>query len=322
MTTSKPKTSRRLWPYLAVPALAVLVAAVVYVSDFSAEDVGLGKSSGDDLPGSQVEESELADSEIQPDPAEQHEAAQEKLQGMLDDAVEDYLADIDDENLYVSIAVNDSEFELAYNGDEQHDTASIVKVEILGMLLLNYDTVADIPDWVMADAEKMIKESDNNATNDLLFGVLDGHQTMRDAHEIFGLTGTEPGEGERWGLTQTTAVDQLTMLKGALYEGILTEEQAQLSRDLMGDLADFQDWGVVAGAEDGESVWMKNGWDTRDALGGEWAVNSIGVIAGDTEEPIMLSILTGGSASEEEGIALVEDLAEITREIVDTDPLA
>lgn len=322
MTTSKPKTSRRLWPYLAVPALAVIVAAAIYVSDFSAEDVGLGKSSDDDLPGSQVEESELADSEIQPDPAEQHEAAQEKLQGMLDDAVEDYLADIDDENLYVSIAVNDSEFELAYNGDEQHDTASIVKVEILGMLLLNYDTVADIPDWVMADAEKMIRESDNNATNDLLFGVLDGHQTMRDAHEIFGLTGTEPGEGERWGLTQTTAVDQLTMLKGALYPGILTEEQTQLARDLMGDLADFQDWGVVAGAEEGESVWMKNGWDTRDALGGEWAVNSIGVIAGDTEEPISLSILTGGSASEEEGIALVEDLAEITREIVDTDPLA
>lgn len=321
--TPKPKTSRRLWPYLAVPALAVLIAAVIYLGDFTAEDVGLGGSSDDeDLPGSQVEQSELADSDLQPDPAEQHEAAQEQLQEMLDQEIGDYLAELDDENLYASVAVSDGEFDIAYNGDEQHDTASIVKVEILGMLLLEYGSVEEIPDWAIADAEKMIKESDNDATNSILFGLLDGHATMREAHEVFGLTGTEPGEGERWGLTQTTAVDQLTMLEAALFEGVLTADQTELSRELMGDLADFQNWGVVAGAEDGETVWMKNGWDTRDDLGGEWVVNSIGVIGGDTEEPITLSILTGGSASEEEGIAMVEDLAEIAREVIDTDPLA
>ncbi|WP_051325245.1 serine hydrolase [Glycomyces tenuis] len=321
--TPKPKTSRRLWPYLAVPAIAVLIAAIVYMSDFTAEDVGLGGTSGEeDLPGSQVDQSEMTDSELQPDPAEQHEAAQRQLQEMLDQEVGDYLAELDDENLYASIAVSDSEFEIDYNGDEQHDTASIVKVEILGMLLLEYESVDEIPDWALTAAEKMIKESDNEATNDILFGLLDGHATMREAHEVFGLTGTEPGEGERWGLTQTTAVDQLTMLEGALFEGVLNTEQIELARELMGDLDDSQDWGVVAGAEDGEAVWMKNGWDTRDDLGGEWAVNSIGVIGGDGEEPIMLSILTGGSASEEEGIALVEDLAEIAREVIDTDPLA
>lgn len=320
--TPKHKTSRRLWPYLAVPALAVLIAAVVYIGDFSPEDVGIGGSSDETLPGSQVDQSELADSEIQPDPAEQHAAAQQYLQGLLDDAVEEHLAGIEDENLYASLAISDGEFELDYNGEEQRGSASIVKVEILGMVLLDYETVEEIPGWVVADAEKMIRESDNDATNSLLFGLLDGHATMREAHEVFGLAGTEPGEGERWGMTQTTAVDQLTLLEGVLYEGVLSEGHTELARELMGDLAEFQYWGVSAGAEEGETVWMKNGWDTRDQLGGEWVVNSIGVIAGDTEDPIMLSILTGGSASHQEGIDLVEDLAEIAREVIDTDPLA
>lgn len=321
--TPKSKTSRRLWPYIAVPAIAVLIAAIVYVSDFTAEDIGLGGSSDEEnLPGSQSDESDQPDSDLQPDPAEQHEAAQEQLQRMLDEGVDDYLDEIDDENRYASIAVSNSEFEVAYNGDEQHDTASIVKVEILGMLLHEYGSVEEIPDWAVTDAEKMIKESDNDATNNILFGLLDGHATMREGHEVFGLTGTEPGEGERWGLTQTTAVDQLTMLEGALFEGVLTADQIEMARELMGDLADFQNWGVVAGAEDGEAVWMKNGWDVRDDLGGEWVVNSIGVIGGDTENPIMLSILTGGAPSEGDGIAMAEDLAEIAREVIDTDPLA
>ncbi len=320
--TSKPKATRRLWPYVAVPALTVLIAAIIYVGDFSAEDVGLGGSSDEALPGSQVDQSELADSDIQPDPAEQHAAAQEQLQNMLDEAVEQRLAEIGDENLYASVAVSDGEFELAHNGDEQYATASTVKVEILGMFLLDYESVHDIPDWALADAEKMIKESDNDATNNILFGILDGHATMREAHEIFDLTGTEPGEGERWGMTRTTAVDQLTLLEGVLFEGVLGVEQVELAREIMSDLAEFQNWGVVAGAQEGETVWMKNGWDTRDEVGGEWVVNSIGVIAGDTEHPISLSILTGGSPSLDEGIALVEELAELTREILDTDPLA
>lgn len=320
--TPKHKASRRLWPYLAVPALAVLIAAVIYMGDFSPEDVGIGGSSGETLPGSQVDQSELADSDIRPDPAEQHEAAQAQLQSLLDQAVDDYLAEQGDENLYASIAVSDGEFALDYDGEEQYDTASIVKVEILGMLLRSYETVEEIPGWVIGDAEKMIRESDNDATNSILFGLLDGHATMREAHEVFGLEGTEPGEGERWGMTRTTAVDQLTLLEGVLYEGVLSAEQAELARELMGGLADFQYWGVSAGAAEGETVWMKNGWDTRDGLGGEWVVNSIGVIAGDTESPIMLSILTGGSASQQEGIDMVEDLAEIAREVIDTDPLA
>ncbi|WP_199036329.1 serine hydrolase [Glycomyces salinus] len=320
--SAKPKSSRRLWPYLAVPALAVVVAATMFLGDFTAADdpADAGRG-GSELPGSQLNESELG-TDLQPDPTELHEQAQDQLQDQLDAAVEDYLSEIDNENLYVSLAVSDEEFTLDHEGEALHDTASIVKAEILAMLLLHYDSVEDIPDWAMYDLEKMIKDSDNDATNSILFGVLDGHETMREAHEVLGLDQTRPDETERWGLTETTALDQLTVLEQVLYEGLLSAEQVEVSRELMGDLADSQDWGVSAAAEDGETVWMKNGWDTRSNMGGEWVVNSIGVIAGETDEPISISILTGGLPSHQAGIDMVEDLAQIAREVIDTDPYA
>ncbi|THV40655.1 serine hydrolase [Glycomyces buryatensis] len=321
--TPKPNPSRRLWPYLAVPALAVLVATTIYVGDFTAEDVGLGGSSDEGLPSSQADESELADSSLQPDAEELRAAAHEKLESDLTERIDEYLAGIEDENLYVSVALSDSEFDLGYKAEEQHSTASIVKVEILTMLLREYGSPEDFPDWVATDAEKMIRESDNEATTNLLFGVFDdGHAAIREAHEEFGLENTEPYETEQWGLTWSTAADQRTMLETALYDGILDAAQTEYARSLMGDLEEDQSWGVSAAAAEGETVWSKNGWDTRDDLGGEWVVNSIGVIAGDTDNPIELAIMTGGLASEEDGIAVVEDIAKIAREVIDTDPYA
>lgn len=320
--SSQPKhaPSRRLWPYLAVPAVAVVVAATIYVLDLSGDDGGTGASADGTLPGSQ--QSAEDDSSMQPSDEELHAAAQDRLQADLDAAVGEYVAGLEDENFYASVAVDDSEFQLAYEGEVQHDTASIVKVEILTMVLEEYGTLDEVPDWLLDSAEAMIKDSSNDATNDMLYGGTfdDGHDAIRQAHIDFGLENTNPNETEQWGKTLTTAVDQLKVLELALYEDVLDAEQVEYARSLMGDLAESQQWGVSAAAEDGETVWMKNGWDTRDSMGGEWVVNSIGVINGDTEEPIKISVLTGGSASHEEGIDRVEELAEIIRGVVDTDP--
>jgi hypothetical protein len=322
--TSKHAQSRRLWPYLAVPAAAVLVAATIYLVNLSGDDGGSGGSADGTLPGSQADASELSDSSMQPSEEELRAAAQDRLQADLDAAVGDYVAGLEDDNFYASVAVNDAEFQLAYEGETQHDTASIVKVEILTMVLEAYGSLGEMPDWVLDSAESMIKDSSNDATNDMLYGGTfdDGHDAIRQAHIDFGLANTNPNETEQWGKTQTTAVDQLTMLDLALYEGVLDAEQVEYARSLMGDLADSQQWGVSAAAHEGETVWMKNGWDTRDSMGGEWVVNSIGVINGETEEPIKIAILTGGSASNDEGIDRVEELAKIIREVVDTDPYA
>jgi hypothetical protein len=322
--TSNPTTSRRLWPYLAVPGLAVLVAAAIYLVDLSGDDGGRGGSADATLPGSQADSSELDGSSMQPTEEQLRAAAQNQLQNDLDAAVGEYVEGQEDENFYASVAVDDAEFQLAYEGETQHDTASIVKVEILTMMLEEYGTLDEVPDWLLDRAESMIKDSSNDATNDVLYGGTfdDGHDAIRQAHIDFGLEHTNPNETEQWGKTQTTAVDQLRMLEHALYEGVLDAEQVAYTRSLMSDLDDSQQWGVLAAANEGETVWMKNGWDTRDAMGGEWVVNSIGVIAGDTDEPIKIAILTGGSASHDEGIERVEALAEIIRGIVDTDPYA
>jgi hypothetical protein len=324
--TSNPTTSRRLWPYLAVPGLAVLIAATIYLGDLSGDDGGAGASADETLPGSQADSSALDGSSMQPSEEQLREAAQAQLQADLDTAVGEYLAGLEDENFYAAVAVDDAEFQLDYEGETQHDTASIVKVEILTMMLQEYGTLDEVPDWLLDRAESMIEDSSNDATNDVLYGGTfdDGHAAIRQAHIDFGLANTNPNETEQWGKTQTTAVDQLRVLELALYEdgGVLDAEQVEYARSLMGDLDDSQQWGVLAAAHEGETVWMKNGWDTRDAMGGEWVVNSIGVIAGDTEQPIEIAILTGGSASHDEGIERVEALAEIIRGIVDTDPYA
>ncbi|MQM26765.1 serine hydrolase [Glycomyces albidus] len=322
--TSQPSTSRRLWPYLAVPGLAVIVAAVIFVVSTGRDDGGSGGSSDESLPGSQADD--LSSSSLQPSEEELREAAQAQLQSALDEAVAAYIEEEDDENFYASVAVDDGEFLLDYEGETQYDTASIVKVEILAMMLEEYGTLDQVPDWLLDRAAEMIQDSSNDATNDVLYGGTfdDGHAAIRQAHIDFGLENTNPNETEQWGKTQTTAIDQLRVLEIALYEetGFLDAEQTEYARSLMGDLSDSQQWGVSAAAADGETVWMKNGWDTRDAMGGEWVVNSIGVIAGDTDHPIEIAILTGGSASHEEGIERVEALAEIIRGIVDTDPYA
>lgn len=322
MTSPKHASSRRLWPYLAVPAIAVLVAATIYVMDLSGDDGGTGGSADGTLPGSQ--QSAADDSSMQPSDEELRAVAQEQLQTDLDAAVGEYVAGLEDENFYASVAVDDGEFQLAYEGEVQHDTASIVKVEILTMVLEKYGTLDEVPDWLLDSAESMIKDSSNDATNDMLYGGTfdDGHDAIRQAHIDFGLANTNPNETEQWGKTQTTAVDQLRVLELALYEDVLDAEQVEYARSLMGDLADSQQWGVSAATHDGETVWMKNGWDTRDAMGGEWVVNSIGVVNGDTDLPIKIAILTGGSASDAEGIERVEELAKIIREVVDTDPYA
>lgn len=325
--TSKHTASRRLWPYLAVPALAVLVAATIFLTGFNKDDDGgEGGSSEESLPGSQANESAVSDSSMQPSDEELRQAAEEQLQAELQQAVGGYVAGLEDENFYASVAVDDGEFRLDYEGDVQYDTASVVKVEILAMMLEEYGTLDQVPDWLVDRAGEMIRNSDNEATNDVLYGGTfdDGHVAIAQAHLDFGLENTNPNETEQWGKTQTTAVDQLRVLELALYEegGVLDAEQVAFTRSLMGDLADFQEWGVSAAARDGETVWMKNGWDTRDVMGGEWVVNSIGVIAGDSEQPIEIAIMTGGSASDAEGIERVEELAAIVRTVVDTDPYA
>jgi hypothetical protein len=209
----------------------------------------------------------------------------------------------------VSVAVLDPDSgEGASYGEGVFDTASIVKVDVLAALLLQaQDAGRTLTAEERAYAAAMIENSDNDSTSALwrAIGTADG---LDAANERFGLTGTAGGDGPLWGLTQTTAADQITLLRQVFdTEGSeLDEASRAYVRELMERIAVGQRWGVSAAA-DGAEWALKNGWLRRSTTG-LWVINSIGrVTAGG--HGYLVAVLSRGSATQEEGIALTEAAA-------------
>ncbi|MBK3628087.1 serine hydrolase [Streptomyces sp. MBT49] len=208
----------------------------------------------------------------------------------------------------VSVAVLDLDSGAAATyGDDAFDTASIVKVDILAALLLQ----AQDADRRLTAAEKtyataMIENSDNDSAS-ALWRIIGEAGGLDAANERLGLTGTTGGDGMLWGLTQTTAADQLTLLRQVFGDDSeLSEASRAYVRGLMGQIAAEQRWGVSAAA-DGSSWALKNGWLARSTTG-LWDINSIGrVTAGGRD--CLVAVLSNGNATQAAGISLVEQVA-------------
>lgn len=145
----------------------------------------------------------------------------------------------------ISVAVLDVDSgESASYGEGAFDTASIVKVDILATLLLQaQDADQELTASEKANATLMIENSDNTAATALwdAIGRSDGLDT---ANKSFGLTGTAGGDGALWGLTQTTATDQLTLLQQVFGDDSkLSETSRTYIQGLMGEIAVDQQWG-------------------------------------------------------------------------------
>ncbi|MFE9451339.1 serine hydrolase [Streptomyces sp. NPDC006739] len=195
-------------------------------------------------------------------------------------------------------------------GDAAFDTASIVKVGILAALLLRaQDTDRRLTAAEEAYATAMIEDSDN-ASASALWDAIGRADGLDAANRRFGLTGTGGGDGTLWGLTRTTAADQLTLLRqvfGARPEDSkLTGASRAYLRGLMENVRPDQRWGVSA-AGDGSPCALKNGWLPRGTTG-LWVVNSIGRVTVDGTG-CLVAVLSDGNASRAEGIALVEAAA-------------
>ncbi|MBZ9643488.1 serine hydrolase [Streptomyces sp. PSKA30] len=208
----------------------------------------------------------------------------------------------------VSVAVLDVDSgEGASYGEGTFDTASIVKVDILATLLLQaQDAGRQLTAAEQAYATAMIEHSDNDSAS-ALWRTIGGAQGLDAANERFGLTGTEGGDGMLWGLTQTTAVDQLALLQQVFgEESELNAASRSYLRELMGQIAAGQQWGVSAAGDD--AAWaLKNGWLPRTATG-LWDVNSIGRVTVDGRD-YLVAVLSDGNSTKEKGIALVEAAA-------------
>ncbi|MFE2510412.1 serine hydrolase [Streptomyces naganishii] len=213
------------------------------------------------------------------------------------------------EGAAVSVAVLDLDSgSSAVYGTGAFDTASIVKVDILAALLLQaQDAGRRLTTQERAYATAMIENSDNDSAS-ALWRSIGRAEGLDAANRRLGLTETSGGEGTLWGLTQTTAADQLTLLTQVFGDGSseLSKASRTLVQDLMGRIAEGQDWGVSAAA-DGSAWALKNGWLPRGTTG-LWDVNSIGrVRSGGTG--YLVAVLSNGNTTKEEGITLVETAA-------------
>ncbi|WP_405801528.1 serine hydrolase [Streptomyces sp. NBC_01506] len=193
-----------------------------------------------------------------------------------------------------------------------YDTASIVKVDILAALLLDaqdHGTALTAQQKQLAAA--MIRSSDNAATDEL-WKAIGESAGLAAANERLGLTATKPGQDGHWGLTSTTAADQMVLLEAVLgdADSPLTADSRSYLRSLMNTVVADQRWGISA-ADDGKgsagTPVLKNGWLPRSATG-LWDVNSIGSVeyGGHT---LLVAVLSDGQPSYEKGVALVERAA-------------
>ncbi|MFI1766576.1 serine hydrolase [Streptomyces sp. NPDC020800] len=201
-----------------------------------------------------------------------------------------------------------------YGADAPYDTASIIKVDILAARLLQArDSGHGLTAQERAQAEKMIEHSDNAAANDLWrhIGLAPG---LQKANKRLGLTSTTGGPGGKWGLTRTTASDQIRLLRTVFDTGAakgtgsgtaLDDASRAYIRTLMGKVADEQSWGVSAAAGSG---WeLKNGWLQRNTTN-LWDVNSVGRITTGGHH-YLVAVLSDGNKSMKDGVALVERAA-------------
>ncbi|WP_254708086.1 serine hydrolase [Streptomyces lunaelactis] len=210
-----------------------------------------------------------------------------------------------------TIAVEDLDGQdsVVYGADAGgYDTASIVKVDILAALLLQaQDRGTSLTAEQKRLASAMIRSSDNAAA-DALWQTIGGAQGLDAANERLGLTATVAGGSGHWGLTQTTATDQLVLLE-AVFGGqsLLTSRSRGYAQSLMTDVVAGQRWGISAAAGAESAVALKNGWLPRTATG-LWDVNSIGRITYEGHT-LLVAVLSDGQSSQQAGINLVEQVA-------------
>jgi hypothetical protein len=187
-----------------------------------------------------------------------------------------------------------------YGGRLGFHTASIVKVDILASLLLADQRAATPLSNADADlAAQMIETSSDDAASDL-WAAIGAGGGLASADASLGLRHTTPGPGTYWGLTTTTAGDQLRLLRALTTpDSPLDARSRDYELDLMRNVVSGQNWGVSAAASPGSLLTIKDGWLPDPSL---WVVNSIGVVDHDGQRLLMV-VLSSGQPTEASGIA-------------------
>lgn len=187
-------------------------------------------------------------------------------------------------------------------------TASIVKADILATLLHQAQAAGHgLSAAQQATARQMIEFSDNNAAT-TLWNQVGGGPGVAAFNSGVPMPSTVPGSGGLWGLTRTTASDQVALVKDIAYpNGLLGPSQRAYEQGLMENVTPSQKWGVSGGVPAGVTVALKNGWLP---VSNGWEINSIGHIFGANRDYV-IAVLTSGNPSMGYGISTIQGVSSL-----------
>jgi hypothetical protein len=157
-------------------------------------------------------------------------------------------------------------------------------------------------------ATSMIEISDNDAATDLWDDA--GQATgIGSFDSLLELNSTVPGSDGYWGLTQTTASDQIELPQSlVLPNQVLDAGSRAYELGLMEQVTSSEDWGVSSGVPQGVTVALKNGWLPPTAT--NWRINSVGWIDGQGRD-YLLAVLTEGNPTESYGTDTIQGISSL-----------
>lgn len=192
--------------------------------------------------------------------------------------------------------------------DQKYDSASVVKVTVLGTLL--WDAQKSKRKLTQREnklAKAMITKSDNDATSALWKQL--GTTRVKNFLRAAGMTKTVPGSGGYWGLTQITARDQQRLLHLIMTKNtVLTDASRSYIRTLMNQVVSAQRWGTPAGAPSGTKIHVKNGWLPRSTHG--WRVHSIGAFSKGGKD-YTITVLSHDNRTMQDGVNAIQAVARV-----------
>jgi hypothetical protein len=210
----------------------------------------------------------------------------------------------------VAVVTADEGLLYAENGDEQLETASVIKVVVMACTMHRAEQQGRLVDeWELTTMWPMIIYSDNDAT-DALWSDLGGGPAIASCLESLGAGGITPYMGVYWGTSTASARGIATLTGRIAFGDAVNDVHRSVALAMLTSVIPEQRWGVAAGADDSgnEIVGIKDGWYPDDD---GWRVNSVGFISplSRTEEPYAIAVMTNYQSTQEYGIETIEGLA-------------
>lgn len=195
-----------------------------------------------------------------------------------------------------------------YRAGVQADDASIAKVDILATALYEAQQHgALLSAGEQRAATGAIEESDNDDAQSLWYAV-GGNPSIAAFNQAAGMTQTVLDPQGIWGHYESTALDQVRLLRHiALHNDLLSDASRAYELSLMRRIDPIQAWGVTSGVLSPATVALKNGWLP---VGGGWEINSIGWVDGRGRD-YLIAILTAANPGMTYGIQTVEGISQV-----------